>query len=192
MENREPDSVSSEASPTAPLRAEDRSRSGDGSLRTSSPTPGQVAYEAYAEAVGWKSVIGERLPFYENMKPRIQAAWAAVAKALGVKRGPKIICLCGSSRFVGESAVKAWEFNKLGIATFSMPLLPQWYPGVREHHQAEAEGVAEHLDALWLQLIEMADEVFVVNVGGYIGERTAIEIAHAVKLGKPVNYLEKV
>lgn len=103
---------------------------------------------------------------------------------------PRIICLCGSSRFVAESAVKAWEFNKQGIATFFMPLLPQWYPGVQEHHQAEAENVAANLDNLWLQLIELADEVFVVNCQGYIGERTAIEIAHALKLGKPVGYLE--
>ncbi len=103
---------------------------------------------------------------------------------------PKIVCICGSSRFVDVSAVKAWEFNKLGIATFMMPLLPHWYPGVQEHHQAEAEGVAEALDNLWLRLIEMADEVFVVNVDGYIGERTGIEIGHARKLGKPVVYLE--
>ena len=103
---------------------------------------------------------------------------------------PKIVCICGSSRFVGESAVKAWELNKQGIATFFMPLLPQWYPGVHEHHQAEAEGVAENLDNLWLRLIEMADEVFVVNCGGYIGQRTRIEIEHAKKLAKPVNYLE--
>jgi hypothetical protein len=103
---------------------------------------------------------------------------------------PHIVCICGSSRFVAESAVKAWELNKAGVATFFMPLLPQWYPGVKEHHQAEEEGVADKLDALWLQLIEMADAVFVVNVGGYIGERTAIEIAHANELGKVIQYAE--
>ena len=102
----------------------------------------------------------------------------------------KIITICGSSRFVGESAVKAWEFNKQGIATFFMPLLPQWYPGVQEHHQAESENVASNLDNLWLRLIEMSDEIFIVNCGGYIGERTRIEINHALSLGKPVNYLE--
>ena len=76
-----------------------------------------------------------------------------------------------------------------------MPLLPLWYPGVQEHHQAEAENVAANLDNLWLQLIQMADEVFVVNCpderdpNGYIGERTRIEINHALSLGKPVRYL---
>ena len=107
---------------------------------------------------------------------------------------PKIVTICGSSRFVAESAVKAWELNKQGIATFFMPLLPMWYPGVQEHHQAEAENVAANLDNLWLELIAMSDEIFVVNCSipghenGYIGERTRIEINHALKLGKPVRY----
>ena len=101
---------------------------------------------------------------------------------------PKIVCICGSSRFVQECAVKAWELNKQGIATFFMPTLPEWYPNVQEHHQAEHEGVAKNLDDLWLRLIAMADEVFIMNVGGYIGERTAIEAAHAKALGKKVSY----
>lgn len=87
-----------------------------------------------------------------------------------------------------ECAVKAWELNKQGIATFYMPTLPNWYPGAQPHHQAEAEGVAENLDNLWLRLIEIADWVFVMNIGGYIGERTAIEIAYARSLGKQIQY----
>jgi hypothetical protein len=108
---------------------------------------------------------------------------------------PKIITICGSSRFVAESAVKAWELNKQGIATFYMPLLPQWYPDVQEHHQAEHENVAANLDNLWLELIRMSDEIFVVNCAipghenGYIGQRTRIEINHALSLGKPVRYM---
>lgn len=101
---------------------------------------------------------------------------------------PKIVCICGSSRFVGHCAVKAWELNKQGVATFFMPTLPNWYPGVQEHHQAESEGVAKNLDDLWLRLISLADSVFVMNIGGYIGERTAIEIAFAKSLNKPVEY----
>ena len=36
----------------------------------------------------------------------------------------------------------------------------------------------------------MADEIFVINVGGYIGESTRSEIAYAVAAGKSVKYLE--
>ena len=38
--------------------------------------------------------------------------------------------------------------------------------------------------------IDMADEIFVVNVGGYIGESTRSEIDYATANGKPVRYLE--
>jgi hypothetical protein len=101
---------------------------------------------------------------------------------------PKIVCICGSSRFVHKAAVKAWELEKQGILVLGMHLLPPWYGGT-EHHLAEHEGVAHILDALHLKKIEMADSVLVINVDRYIGERTKIEIAHAHKLGKPVDYL---
>ena len=37
----------------------------------------------------------------------------------------------------------------------------------------------------------MADEIFVVNVGGYIGSSTRSEIEYAEASGKPVRYLEE-
>lgn len=36
----------------------------------------------------------------------------------------------------------------------------------------------------------MADEIFVINVGGYIGESIRSEIAYAEAHGKGVRYLE--
>ena len=48
----------------------------------------------------------------------------------------------------------------------------------------------EMLDEMHLRKIDMADEIFVINVGGYIGESTRREIAYAEKIGKKVNYLE--
>ena len=36
----------------------------------------------------------------------------------------------------------------------------------------------------------MADEIFVINVGGYIGSSTRSEIEYATATGKTVNYLE--
>ena len=38
--------------------------------------------------------------------------------------------------------------------------------------------------------ISMADEIFVINVGGYIGSSTRAEIEYAKATGKPVRYLE--
>jgi hypothetical protein len=46
------------------------------------------------------------------------------------------------------------------------------------------------LDELHLRKIDLADEVFVINVGRYVGESTAREIRYAMAPGKPVRWLE--
>lgn len=104
---------------------------------------------------------------------------------------PKIICLCGSSRYVDHMAVLAWQFEKEGMITLSLHLLPAWYT---EHadHQAEHEGVSEFMDELHLRKIDLSDQVFIVNVDGYIGSSTRREIAYALEHGKPVVYLEPI
>lgn len=104
---------------------------------------------------------------------------------------PKIVCLCGSSRFVAEMAVFAWNLEKGGVIVLSLHLLPSWYAGLEDDHQAEAEGVAEAMDELHKRKIDLADEIFVMNLGGYIGSSTRSEIAYAAAAGKPVRYLEE-
>ena len=61
-------------------------------------------------------------------------------------------------------------------------------------HVGEALGpeVKEMLDDLHKRKIDLADEVFVLNVGGYIGESTRSEINYAIAHGKPVRYLESI
>ena len=53
-------------------------------------------------------------------------------------------------------------------------------------------GVKEMLDDMHLRKIDLADEIFVINVGGYIGESTRREIDYATKTGKKINYLEEI
>ena len=48
----------------------------------------------------------------------------------------------------------------------------------------------EMLDDMHKRKIDMADEIFVINVNGYIGDSTKSEIAYAESTGKIVNYLE--
>ena len=48
----------------------------------------------------------------------------------------------------------------------------------------------EMLDDMHKRKIDMADEIFVINVGGYIGESTRSEIDYAIEHGKKVRYLE--
>lgn len=65
------------------------------------------------------------------------------------------------------------------------------------HYAADCGGyhdlVAEdRLDELHRRQIDPADEVLVLNVGGYIGMSTRGEIDYAERLGKPIRYLESV
>jgi hypothetical protein len=48
----------------------------------------------------------------------------------------------------------------------------------------------EMLDDMHKSKIDMADEIFVINVGGYIGASTQNEIEYAKSQGKPIRYLE--
>ena len=46
------------------------------------------------------------------------------------------------------------------------------------------------LEDMHKRKIDMAHEIFVINVGGYIGDSTKSEIEYAKAHGKKVNYLE--
>lgn len=64
--------------------------------------------------------------------------------------------------------------------------------GVNTKDAARTENMEKHkpmLDELHLRKIDLADEIFVTNVDGYIGESTRKEIEYANKKGKPVYYL---
>jgi len=105
---------------------------------------------------------------------------------------PKIITLCGSSRFIQEMAVCAWLLERDENAiTMGMHLLPFWYPNCPEHHLAEHEGVAEAMDVLHFEKINLSDEIFVVDVGGYIGSSTRNEINHALLGSKRIRFFSE-
>ena len=112
---------------------------------------------------------------------------AGVIPAEGTEETPKIVCLCGSGRF--REAFDDAEFNEtlagrivltIGCNTKDIARDIDW------HH------VKPMLDELHLRKIDLADEVYVQNVGGYIGDSTANEIAYATSKGKPIRYLEPI
>jgi hypothetical protein len=47
------------------------------------------------------------------------------------------------------------------------------------------------LELVHRRKIDLADEIFVIDVDGYIGESTAKEIEYAIQTGKPVRYLSE-
>lgn len=103
---------------------------------------------------------------------------------------PKVICLCGSTRFTEIMLIKQWELTKQGCIVLSWCALPDWYfKGRDKTHIGDQEGVKESVDEIHLRKIDLADEVYVINKDGYIGESTRKEIDYAEKLGKPIKYL---
>lgn len=98
----------------------------------------------------------------------------------------KVITICGSSRFIEFMTVVAWLLEKEeGAIVFGLNILPYWY-GANDHHQAEAEGVADHMDGIHFDKIDMGNEIFVVDRGGYIGDSTTKEIGRAEDQGKVI------
>lgn len=107
---------------------------------------------------------------------------------------PKIVCLCGSTRFTTEMLITQWNFTKQGHIVLSWCALPNDYylaAGYdEEYHIGDHEGVKEIVDEVHKRKIDLADEVFVLNIGGYIGDSTTSEIKYALEHNKPVKYLE--
>lgn len=50
----------------------------------------------------------------------------------------------------------------------------------------------EMLDDMHKRKIDMADSIYVINVGGYIGDSTKSEIDYAKEQGKRIDYLEPI
>jgi len=106
--------------------------------------------------------------------------------------GTKVICLCGSTRFTDVMLIKQWEFTKQGIVAIGWCALPDYYfRSENKTHIGDQEGVKAIVDEVHLRKIDLADEVFVINVDGYIGKSTSNEIAYAQLWNKPIKYLEE-
>jgi hypothetical protein len=115
-------------------------------------------------------------------------------KALDIPKRPKVVCLCGSTRFTTDMACIRWALERdEGYIVLGWHLLPTDHPdlkGTDGTHAAENVGRKEHFNELHKRKIDLSDEVLVLNIGGYIGEDTRSEIAYAEAHGKPVRYLE--
>ena len=100
--------------------------------------------------------------------------------------GFKVITLCGSTRFKEEFLEVQKRLTLEGNIVVSVGLF-----GHSGDDVVWTEGVKEMLDRQHLAKIDLADEIFVINVGGYIGDSTRREIAYAEFKGKSIAYLEE-
>lgn len=102
-----------------------------------------------------------------------------------MKKKYKVICLCGSTKFKKEFLEQQQRLTLAGNIVLSV--------GVFGHSDQIDLSATEKtmLDDIHRQKIEMSDEIFVINKGGYIGESTQNEINHAVILKKPITFMEE-
>jgi len=99
----------------------------------------------------------------------------------------KIVCYCGSLRVALEAFKKA-EYDS--VIRGDIALLPCcMFVDIEREYGAESD-YKQKADHLHKRKIDICDEVFVLNVGGYIGQSTRSEIDYAESIGKPIVYLE--
>lgn len=96
-----------------------------------------------------------------------------------------VITLCGSTRFKDQFLEAQKRLTLEGNIVISVGLF-----GHSGDDEVWTEGTKEMLDDMHKRKIDMADAIYVINVGGYIGSSTRSEIEYASKNGKEIIYLE--
>lgn len=98
----------------------------------------------------------------------------------------RVVVLSGSTRFRDVFDEHAARLTMEGVIV----LMPHvWVRSDPAYADIDPEDKFK-LDELHLQKIDMADEVLVVNPGGYIGASTTKEIDYAKRTGKSVHYTD--
>lgn len=96
----------------------------------------------------------------------------------------KVITLCGSTKFKDQFLAEQKRLTLEGNIVISVGLF-----GHSGDNEVWTEKTKEMLDDMHKRKIDLADEIFVINVDGYVGSSTKDEIEYAKLTNKPVKYL---
>lgn len=101
---------------------------------------------------------------------------------------PIIVCLCGSTRFKDAFDEANYQETMAGKIVLSVA----FYPYGDKHGEGVGATSTQKiaLDELYKRKIDLADEVLILNVGGYIGDSTRSELEYAQQTNKIVRWLE--
>jgi len=104
---------------------------------------------------------------------------------------PKIVVLCGSTRFYGVFREQNLRLTLAGHIVLSIGCDTKSDADIGAAGElAFTDELKDRLDELHKRKIDLADEVLVVSdATGYFGESTRSEIQYAEKVGKPVRFL---
>lgn len=103
---------------------------------------------------------------------------------------PTIVCLCGSTRFSDafrEANLQETLAGKI-VLTIGCDMRSD-AELFKDLSVDEKRHIKAKLDALHLRKIDLADEVLILNINGYIGESTMLELTYARKAGKIIRFL---
>lgn len=95
-----------------------------------------------------------------------------------------VVTLCGSTKFKKDFELVRQAMTLEGAVILAPELYKHW-----DNIELTEEEI-DRINLVHYQKIEMADIVFIINKGGYIGEQTRKEIEWATELNKKIVYLE--
>lgn len=150
------------------------------------PLPHQLPTDDMIEA---RAAASQGRAWHIMDEPQREAARQIAAEALAReawaranKNQPRIVTICGSTRFRAEIAAANRELTLAGCIVLA--------PGVFAHDGDQiTDEQKEDLDDLHFRKIDLADEIYVVNPGGYTGPSTRLEISYARRTGKKITRL---
>lgn len=99
---------------------------------------------------------------------------------------PTVVCLCGSTRFKWCFINANFQETRVGKIVLSVG----WFSHDDNEVYRPTPNEKMALDELHLRKVDLADEVLILNVDGYIGESTKRELEYAKAKGKIIRYLE--
>jgi DnaJ-class molecular chaperone len=103
---------------------------------------------------------------------------------------PRIVCLCGSTKFYEHFQRANYNETMAGRIVLSVGFFPHSSKKAHGQKLGCTEREKKKLDRLHKRKIDLADEVLVINVKGYVGSSTRSEIEYAKKTGKKIRWLD--
>ena len=104
----------------------------------------------------------------------------------------KVITLCGSTKFEEQFMDVQRDLTLQGNIVISVGVFGHSRDKKVWEKMYNPELTKEMLDDIHKRKIDMSDGIFVINVGGYIGDSTKSEIEYAKAQGKTIEYLENI
>ena len=102
---------------------------------------------------------------------------------------PMIVCLCGSTRF--SEAFHEANLRETLAGNIVLSIGCDFKSDTDLLLAGElSQADKDRLDELHKRKIDLADEVLILNVNGYVGKSTQSEIDYAIAHNKPIRWLE--